>query len=172
MVSVAALTSTTWVTSPVSKSTSTLVVLLINTSTFLTLEIRKPAFCTRTLYIPGMRVWKRKVPDSEEFWVWLPMGPVMVTVAPGTTAFVGSYTIPLKLPRAAPWSWAITGMVRIRNRAAASVAESNHFDFNTSSPSQPKRLAYKVSFRINNCFLVNQETSNREETLPPALCYA
>src|ERR1700720_4174533 len=56
--------------------------------------------------MPGMRVEKRKEPSPVVVCVRLPIGPVIVTWASGTIAFVESKTKPLRFPRADPWSWA------------------------------------------------------------------
>src|SRR5215472_5500628 len=58
--------------------------------------------------MPGIRVENKNVPSSVVVWVKLPMGPVIVTCAPGTTALVVSYTRPPRLPRAELWSCATT----------------------------------------------------------------
>src|SRR5262249_48353474 len=75
-----------------------------------------PCFSTLTLYMPGFSRVNRKLPSPSLVVVSLPVAPVNVTLAPGTTAPVGSMTTPPRLPFTAD-SCAIPATTKNKKRA-------------------------------------------------------
>src|SRR5262249_37602961 len=58
-----------------------------------------------------------------------PIGPLIVTWAPGTVAFVASRTTPLILPRAELWSCAHVALPKSKGKTRRAAKQANHFAF-------------------------------------------